>query len=278
MRALLYSHFFLACCAVAMIAETALIFRLHSQFMILYVSFVFSSTIVAYNIKGLLSVLRKSSAVNLSEKIQWARSNKTVFLIVYGFAACLSVFFWSKLPFESYQILFPMALLTVIYSLPFKIGRYYFSPRYIPFLKTLLVAFVWTIVIVYLPCRMSGIPLAVTLFWLLGEFMFLFSLAILFDIKDIESDRIIGIKTFPQKLGVRVTKTISIVLMGSRILWIWVHQPGSNLLIIESIVCFIYLSYIVTFINTKLEEKYYMGWVDGLMLGKYLLVLTIYLI
>jgi 4-hydroxybenzoate polyprenyltransferase len=273
MRALLYSHLFLSLCAISMIAETAFVFKLWTERTILYVLFVLFSTLVAYNIKGIRAVFGWTDIKVFSEKIRWAKSNKILFLSSYLVSIVLAVLLIVKLPVRSFWILFPMTALAVLYSLPLKVGRYRFSPRNIPFLKTLLVAFVWTTVVAYLPCRMNGIPFQDCSFWLISEFMFLFSLSILFDIKDIKADTAIGIKTFPQQLGVDVTKIISIVLMGSRVIWLALQQPINVYIIFESVVCFIYMIYIVTFINITREEKFYMGWIDGLMLLKCILFL-----
>lgn len=266
MRALHYSHLFLALCAVAMIAETAFVFSLWNDATAHYTLFVFFSTLVAYNIKSALKIYNPNF-LPYSDKSAWAVSNKKIFLAGYGLSLGALAFLFFRLPPGTYVLLGVMGILSITYSFPFRLGRYSFSPRNLPFVKTILVAFVWMVVVVYIPCSMNGIEPSDFLPWMGGEFAFLFSLSILFDIKDIAKDRRSGINTFPQKLGVGYTKIISVTLMAARLaLILFVVQESA--LMAEAGICFIYLLFVVILVTVDHQEKFYMVWIDGLMLVK----------
>ena len=266
MRALYYSHLFLALCAVAMIAETAFVFCLWNETTVYYTLFVFFSTLFAYNIKSALRIYDQT-ILPPSGKSAWAFSHKKLFIAGYGISSLALLVLFFKIPSGIYLLLFMMGILAVTYSFPFRLGRYSFSPRNLPFIKTVLVAFVWMVVTVYIPCSMNGIAITDFLPWMVGEFAFLFSLSILFDIKDIVKDKLSGINTFPQTLGIRPTKIISVLLMSVRLILILflVRDPA---LMLEAGICFIYLLFVVNLVTVDHQEKFYMLWIDGLMLVK----------
>ncbi|HVD96681.1 MAG TPA: hypothetical protein VNB90_00665 [Cytophagaceae bacterium] len=267
MRTLLHSHIFLAACAVALTAETTFIFKLQDLQTCYYLAFVFFATIVAYNIKGALVLLRKNNA-NQPDKILWVLGHPKTFLSVYFFSVIGAGVLFLLLASKIYLVLLLAAILAVTYSIPFRWEDHDLSPRNIPFFKTILVAVVWTLVTVYIPCSMNGLAVDQFLYWIVSEFLFLFSLSILFDIKDLRKDAAQGVKTIPRYLGVRFTVFISLLLMLVRTLLLY-SRPLELAMKTEAILSFVYLIFVVNFLSIDREEKFYMSWVDGCMLGKF---------
>ncbi len=276
MRAVLYSHLFLALCAVSMIAATLVVFDLWNERSVLYLSFVFFSTFVAYNIKGIRGIFIPQKEILQTGKQQWVLANRSRFIFIYSFATGMACALFFLLPVSVYVIVIPMAILAITYSWPVRLGSAYFAPRYIPFFKTFLVAFVWSIIVVYVPCTMNGLRWEIFYHWFVGEFLFLWSLALLFDIKDTDRDRQLDVKTLPLIIGVKGVKYLSLVLMGARVFILWWFRPNDWELLSEAAVCLIYMIYIVPLITLEHEERFYMLWIDGLMIGRLLFFICNY--
>ncbi len=53
-----------------------------------------------------------------------------------------------------------------------------------------------------------------------------------------------------------------------RVLFLFGTKEAGSLFLLEAVVSFICLIYVVTLINTSRPERFYMLWIDGLMLLK----------
>jgi 4-hydroxybenzoate polyprenyltransferase len=164
-----------------------------------------------------------------------------------------------------------LGIFSILYSVPitFK-GKKYFI-RNIPFLKTFIVAATWTIVVAYIPMVLISIPIEGSIGWIVSEFFFLLSLSILFDLKDIEKDKLLEIKTIPIALGFNNTKMLSIGLMAIRLVPLYLTNA---LFTHEWIISFIAISCILFLLTKKRGELFYMLTLDGIMLIKLFLFIN----
>lgn len=268
MRFLVYSHLYIAFCAVAMTAETIVLFNINLIERIPYLSMVFFATLVAYNFKGIRFLFFEEKAAD-SDKKKWATQNKFILLVV-GLSSLLiliAVFFFVRK--SALLWLIPLGLLSLGYSYPIAIGKNRIAIRELPFIKTLLVALVWAIVVGYIPFAVSG--LQVNKFWVFIEFLFLFSLAVLFDIKDIHSDHANNIKTVPLAIGIGGTKILSLFILIFRMVFIYFEIDAQELFFSELIVTTFCVGCIAKFVRKESSEYFYMVCVDGLMLLKFLI-------
>jgi 4-hydroxybenzoate polyprenyltransferase len=268
MQALLYSHIFLALCAVGMTAETIMAFELYDEKNTAYLFFIFFSTIITYNIKGISSLKEPHS-----EKLQWAVRNKKALLVFFVSSILLSTCLFIYINTKPLYYLIPLGLLSIAYSIPIGTGNYKISIRKIPYAKTILVAMVWTLVIAYFPFVIANASFSWQ--WLVSEFMFLFSLAILFDIKDMKTDALNSISTFPLTIGVRKTILLSFLFLLGGISFLFYSNTAHASLIAEIIISFVAIIFIIDLSKKSTEEKYYMFWIDGLMIGRFLLFILI---
>ncbi len=268
MRSLVYAHLLIAFCAVALTAETFFIFEINVRKNIVYLFLVFFSTLLAYNFKTVQSVFYYGSAIDSGKK-DWSEQNKGILVLLVSVCFIVSVvacFFLAK---NTVIILFLLGLLSLGYSFPLRIGKNKLVLREIPFIKTILVSFVWAMVVCCLPFIESGAQ--INKFWGTMEFLFLFPLAILFDIKDLQRDKKSNVKTLPILIGVKGTKILSVSILITRAILIYflVELPG--LFFSELISTTLIVVFIIFYIKEKASEYFYMVFVDGLLLLKFLI-------
>ncbi|MEQ8625443.1 MAG: UbiA family prenyltransferase [Vicingaceae bacterium] len=214
-----YSNIFIALCAASLCSFCHLITYNNFPSWVL-VGFVFSSTLFAYNFHRRIGLIyQKNSALKLKKTIsfetkeKWIKGNKalTDWFIVLSF--CLSLILLYLLPKISLVIVFPLALLSVLYIIQIsKIP----ALRSIPFLKIFIIAFVWGGVMVLLPILSAGesdrIFTLETQLLAIAIALFVFGETIPFDIRDLSEDRATKLKTIPLKIGLKKSKLLCLML------------------------------------------------------------------
>ncbi len=216
---LTYTNVFISLCAVALCSFCHLyLFNRFPDSSLL--SFIFSATLFAYNFHRRLGRIyqkrihkKKSITANNQGKEQWLENHQRVIdaLILASFAS--SLFFIYYLPKQLMVIIFPLAMLSLLYIL--EIDRLP-SLRSIPFLKIFIIAFVWGGTMVLLPVFASSGNDSIfefeTQLLAIGIALFVFGETIPFDIRDMKTDRSMNLKTIPSKFGIRASKLISVGL------------------------------------------------------------------
>jgi hypothetical protein len=134
--------------------------------------------------------------------------------------------------------------------------------REVPFLKTFLIAVVWTSVLFYIPWLNEGRKTEVVQNELTA-FIFLFAaLTIPFDIRDIEQDTTQH-KTLPLLLGVNLSKVFSIVFLFVFILIIaTINQKIGNNLILG---CVVLLTCLLVLFTNSTRSIFFFAALDGIM-------------
>jgi 4-hydroxybenzoate polyprenyltransferase len=193
---LLYGNFFVACCAVAMVTQTYLL--RHQDLNKVYLLFVFFSTLFLYNLQRIVlsPVYIKAPG---SERHAWIVHHRKTLLLLSAISALGALV---CMPFLETQLLFTMILpgiISVLYFLP-GIGL-----RKIPALKALAVALVWAFTGVLVPLLLTGTnPISRNILYMFTErTLFLLSICIVFNIRDIEHDRLSRVRTISSLYGAR---------------------------------------------------------------------------
>lgn len=193
-----FTSLFIACCAVLMVYQASLLFRLqlpHSLYL-----FVFFGSVCSYNFHWYLTPPDVSA---LSDKLRWNLSNKTLHLLLSatGFAGAAACAF---LLVQNWFWLALTGLLTFLYSAPMIPHPAFMRLRRIAVAKTIYLAMAWTQVTALLPLVISPGPLQPVHTWyLVNRFLFLYAICIVFDRRDVESDRKAGIKSLVTYLSSR---------------------------------------------------------------------------
>ncbi|WP_461864493.1 UbiA family prenyltransferase [Thermococcus sp.] len=151
-----------------------------------------------------------------------ARALKYAVVISLILAIFLSVL---TSPWAVLVVLFPIVS-GVLYSI--RIAPDYPRLKDITGVKNTIIAMTWANGTTFLPYLVvGGVPLLKVA--LIYYFFFMKSMinTILFDLRDIEGDRLSGIRTIPVKLGFRKSKALLVVLNSTFILWLLlVYESG----------------------------------------------------
>lgn len=267
---LLFGSIFIAICAAALAYETYLLLGLDANRPAIYL-FIIGATLVQYN----LHYLFKSHPVVTAptERDTWSANHRSVqkFLWVSGFILIASTV-WFLQP-RHFGVLAILALLASFYSLPllpFKKKRL----KEYGLLKITLLSLEWTLVTVWFPADQSGVD--PTSYWLvfLRRFIFMFVLCLLFDIRDIESDRAGGIRTLPVRYGAAISYRIGdLALLVFLLLSFWQLTHSGNILYFNAMLLSVLCTKWIMQISKKVHNDYvYLFGIDGMMLLQAILV------
>jgi 4-hydroxybenzoate polyprenyltransferase len=207
-----YSNIFIALCACLMAyqASIMILFRI-PDFAI--IAFIFFSTLCSYSFHWFLTP-------NLdlpSSRLHWLKSHRSVHTILFVISF-LGVGFYGLLLIEHWKWLMMVGFITFLYTAP-KIPHPLFRAlRKVALGKTVFLAFVWTYVTTMLPLQLNDHP------WVYGEdlfacsrFFLIYAICILFDYRDREYDKSIGIRsliTFLNDRGITILFYASLLLFG----------------------------------------------------------------
>jgi len=265
---LLYSNIFIAVCAAAMTVESFLF--INSEFHWSYIAFVFSSTLTLYNFPVFFD---DNFLPERSGRHQWVSENKkllaALFMLGLLGTGTFALFFSIK-----FALWFsPVALIAFAYFFPQT------QLRGILGLKTFTVAFVWTCTTAIFPLLLYSdfnLPLSfvnANAAILLQNFLFIFPLCLIFNVRDIEADRKANVRTLPVIYGVKVTQLVCLIFLVLFSVLVAIslslHQARTGLLI--SGVAAIGL---IVFASEKRSDYYYSLWVDGLILLQAILIFS----
>lgn len=187
---ILFTSIYITGCALGMIWQTNQLLELHYAKDTFYL-FVFFSTICSYNFHWYLT----PSAYSASERLQWGDRHRTLMLVLCGIGLVGSGWFFWQLR-EHWLALSGSAVLTFLYSAPKVPHKAFRWLSKIAIGKTLFLTFVWTYVTTLLPALIAGNAATTPLVFLtLHRFTLIYAICILFDYRDLESDRKEGIRS-----------------------------------------------------------------------------------
>ena len=273
----IFSNIFISLSAVTLTLSSYLIllnFKPES-FSIHLVCIIFFSTLFIYNFYILFFSVSK---IVLTKREKWINKNEKfvrVLLLISLLGVSYNVFFLSV-----YQILFLIHLssLALLYISPFKLGKIELSLRKFSLLKIFILAYVWTSVTVVLPAMEVGkIFYCETYIVFIERFMFIFALAIPFDIRDYSKDKFERVQTIPGLLGIDKAKNLSIVILLLYIIFS-ILMNGMEDVTISRIFSGILAVFLIKKIDEKVSDSYYMFWIDGVMVFHFLILSLVHVL
>lgn len=186
----LFTSLYISLCAILMVWQTNVLLQLEYA-QAAYYAFVGCATICSYNFHWYLTPADYSS----SERIMWGLRHRSLQLALCGLGALGALYFFWQLR-AHWLPLSGAALLTFLYSAPKLPQRGFVWLRRIAIGKTLFLTFVWTYVTTLLPVLVAGAPVnAPALYFTLHRFFLVYAICILFDYRDLESDKKEGIRS-----------------------------------------------------------------------------------
>ena len=269
-----YGNIFIAFCAVCMTLETYLIVELpityKSTFPLLLI--IFFSTFFIYNMDlfGRGNVIDNIASERLSWRIKYRAVIKMINVCVGLLILALSFFS----TYKSLLFFLHLAVISMAYYFSFEIGSAKFTPlRKIPLLKAFVISYVWAGSTVLLPVLRNSVSIysgeVARLFF--ERYFFLFALAIMFDIRDLNADHK-NIRTIPGLVGSAGTKILSFLLLFASAFIVCFHYQdfyltGAFLLSFVAAGFFIYKT------RADSGEYYFLLLMDGAMILQFILVL-----
>ena len=171
-------------------------------------------TFAVYNLNKLTDL--KEDSVNVPERAGFIEKNKhsVIFAVVASYIAALSLSFLQN-PFAIFIILFPFCT-GIVYSI--KISN--FRLKDITGIKNIVVALPWAVIGTFLPLAVSFRDFIIILLIFYFVFTKLFINTVLFDVRDIEGDKINMVRTIPVTFGMKKTKNLLLILNSTLIPWL----------------------------------------------------------
>lgn len=144
------------------------------------------------------------------------------------------------------------------------------SLRKIPQLKIIILAYVWASMSSFFPAMILDTPVlnADSIILFIAHFLFIMAIMIPFEIRDIDIDRKHLINTIPQKIGLKTSKLIAIILLI--LFGLLINQLSHSFWLIW-IVVLVALPLVWRSSPFK-SSLYFFFWVDGLIILYFLLV------
>lgn len=208
LRFILSHSIFIAICAVALCFQTALLLQLSLS--VSFYFFVFFATVCSYNFYWLLSGYALSQR-SLYNHLKHQLSNLLVLLPASAGLIIAASRLQNLLPEIGIAL-----VLTLLYALPLLPFKLSLIARKAGLLKTILLAFSWAFITVYLPYQLapSG-NWYVMLQLLINRFLFMLMLCIIFDARDTKVDKIRGLQSLTTLLNSKTIKQIMLMIFAA---------------------------------------------------------------
>lgn len=254
----LYSSLHIAICAALLTFES--FYVLNKEVQIHYVLFIGLSTMAVYSAHRLVG-MSKVKAFDDQGRYKVIKKFRHHILVYFCISLLLASYFFFKIDFRQMLMLFTPVLLTAAYILPvFKSRRL----RDLPFIKIFLIAIVWT----WLTLNMVGCDndSSLCMYLSIERILFFIAITIPFDIRDLEVDRSISVKTLIHSLGINNSKFLAAGLIFiCFFLMIYLGHNGliSSAYLYGLILTYLYVLVLIFFSRPGKADYYYGGLLDG---------------
>jgi hypothetical protein len=256
-----YSNFHIALIAFLLSLESNYILGIESDFKGPF--FVFFSTLFIYNLGYYQAILFKKPAQRFHAEWMIKHIKYWIFSMLLSLIAILYLF--SSFSYNAKIVIIVLSLISFFYIIHgVKIGKVNVSVRNIPFLKTIIVSLVWSLITIVpqaidheiIETSNSILPL------ILERFLFVLSITLMFDIRDMQSDPD-SLATIPRLIGVNFTKGFALIALGFSFYFLIEIQMITPLFLMIIVFSLMLLS--ILFSSTKRQDLFYSAWFDGLM-------------
>jgi 4-hydroxybenzoate polyprenyltransferase len=271
----IFGNFFISFCAVALTLETYFLLGVSPKFDG-FLFFIFFATLALYNFHRLMGV-RRIKPEDRGEITGWAARHQFALLMLIIIGLGGMGFFFFQLPPSLGLSFLPIGGVALLYELPLvKFEKRFERLRNVWFSKSVIITLVWSISTSILPAINAGILLSDIRIWLvfLERVIFIFTLALCFDARDVIYDEREGVRTIPVVFGDGLTMrlygilTISFVTL-SLIHFLLLHwQPAMGIAMSLSAAA---TYVVVTRAKSNGNDYYYMFLADGMMILQFLL-------
>lgn len=280
---LLFSNIFMSLCAVAQALVT--FHLIGSKPVYTVIGLLFTSTLIIYNFSILLSKPRHPDR-SPYKRVRWFFAHYRLMLSITMVSTLSLIPLFFLLSTESRILLIFLSVLSFCYSLPlFSLGEQKFGLRNIPGLKTFLISLVWTMSCVLLPVleaqdlHLADVSVRDITLLVAKRFLFIFALAIPFDIRDLFSDRQAGLKTIPVAWGEKNAYLFCQILLAGYILLLFLFRNnGFSVDFFALTTTAILMGWLIFKSKWEKNEYYYFFYMDGVLVLQYAVIIGFSLI
>lgn len=217
--------------------------------------FVFYATITGYNFVKYFGIAK----FHHKQLTNWLKLIQILSFI------CFVLMCYYAIQLEPYTHIFigGFAIFTMLYAIPL-IPKKNNSLRNISGLKVYIIALVWVGVTVFIPLINAGKSVNIDVVILgVQRFLFILVLMLPFEIRDLKFDNI-KLSTIPQKIGVKNTKSLGLVLLIIFFL-LEFFKNETNLKTISVLLIITVLTGLLVFFSKMEQRKYYCSfWIEGI--------------
>jgi 4-hydroxybenzoate polyprenyltransferase len=214
---------------------------------------------------------------HLSSRHRWIVRNIkllwTITLLAFAGASFLAL---QLIPLSLFPFFAAIGIIGILYVTPlFKLGTKTYRLRDFPIIKPFLISAVWVAICVYLPVAVSEIqvPNEVLALTFIIKGLFIFAIAVPFDIRDVKHDTFYNTQTFPVLIGIENSIQLvhlSLVLACGLTLFSyfmhWFDKPTLNAFLIS----FLSTGFVISQIKKGNKgELFYSFVIDGALLDHF---------
>lgn len=234
---------------------------------------VFSSTVFGYNFVKFFEKgqLREISLLAIKKQFIILTSKMKVNLLLSLTCLLISIYSFLQLKFNTQLFLMLPAVLTYFYTNPLNVK----TLRSISGLKIFIIAICWVLVVLGLPVFELNLDFTTDVYIKSVQiFLFIISITLPFEIRDLLTDPY-SLGTIPQKIGVRNTKLLALILLMSFLLLEFFKDEvrEENLQVLPLVFV---ISLLAVLLSKEKQSKYYASfWVESIPVLWFLLILFI---
>ena len=275
---LVFSNLFVGFCALSLYKVSEILLMIPSnQKMSL---FVFFSTLASYNFTRIPILFFQNEHFSCARK--WVHNNKFIFILIIFLSTIVSIYYMILLGLIYLSL--PLIFISLFYtSSPIRILKISFPNinlnflsyciRSIPFLKIFLISFSWTYLTIIIPAIINGLPFNFFLIVnIIIRFLFVFSITIPFDIRDLKFDKIITIPSFFGLQKAKIISYISLLFCEFLILILWLYNYLFFAFFVSLLIIFELVSLFIYFTKKDSKELFFSFYIEGLSLLMLVLV------
>jgi 4-hydroxybenzoate polyprenyltransferase len=259
-------NFFISICAALLCMQTFVI--LQKDIDLSLIAFVFFACLTVYNLHSIVGHLKSPG----HHRYKFLGEHLFYFLAITSVSAITSTLVFCTMYSRIYLPFICVSIPTLLYVLPLFGGK---RLRDFPLLKMLILVLVWPMVTVMLPYAYIGQAFDSKFVLLMSErSIFVFSIALAFDIRDIEYDRLLKTKTIPMFIGRENSFWLAAFALLCWMLTLFIIYP-IMLTMLLGIVALLTILLIRGALKNQ-QVLYYQFFLDGMLALQAILVLIFY--
>lgn len=224
----------------------------------------FFSTLLIYNLGFYRAVLFSDEAQRYHA--EWMRKNRSYWVFSMLIALLAVLYLFSSFSHQAQLAIGALSLVSFFYIIhDINIYGFKLSIRNVPYIKTIIVSLIWALITV-VPQLLDNNLIGEDIQWkvlLVERFLFILSITLMFDIRDINSDPEY-LHTIPRLVGVRITKALAILFLFIGYVFLSKFDIPSYSKI-AMLGLYLIMGVTILYSDDKRSEYYYSAWFDGLM-------------